>query len=138
MIKTLLDTGPLVAFYSTRDVWHEWVMEQMGNITPPLLTCEPVLAESCFLLARDGGSPRTVLRALQEGIVQVALHTQTEAAALEILMSRYLDTPMSLADACLVRLSELHANCRIFTLDRHFTRYRRHGRQVIPLLFPNA
>jgi predicted nucleic acid-binding protein len=136
MTMTLLDTGPLVAFYSTRDAWHEWAMEQMGAIRPPLLTCEPVLAESCFLLARDGGNPRTVLRALQEGILQVALHTQAEAVALEVLMTRYADLPMSLADACLVRLSELHPDCRVFTLDRHFTRYRRHGRQIIPFLSP--
>ena len=136
MIKTLLDTGPLVAFYSTRDVWHEWVMEQMGNITPPLLTCEPVLAESCFLLARDGGSPRTVLRALQEGIVQVALHTQTEAAALETLMSRYLDTPMSLADACLVRMAEIHADAEVLTLDSNFRIYRLSNRRLVPVRMP--
>jgi predicted nucleic acid-binding protein len=136
MIKTLLDTGPLVAFYSTRDAWHEWVMEQMGTVPPPLLTCEPVLAEACFLLHRDGGNPRTVLRALQEGTLQVALQTQLEAVALETLMARYANVPMSLADACLVRMSEIHTTSRVFTLDRHFTRYRRHGRQLIPLLSP--
>jgi hypothetical protein len=42
----------------------------------------------------------------------------------------------TLADAYLVRLSELHSDCRVLTLDSHFTRYRRHGRQVIPLLIP--
>ena len=43
---------------------------------------------------------------------------------------------MSLADACLVRLSELHFDCQVFTLDADSRRYRRHGRQVIPLLRP--
>jgi hypothetical protein len=52
-------------------------------------------------------------------------------------MRRNADTPMSLADACLVRRSGLHADCRVFTLDRDFCRYRRHGRQVIPLLAPD-
>jgi predicted nucleic acid-binding protein len=126
----------LVAFYSRRDAWHDWVMEQMGVIPPPLLTCEPVLAEACFLLQRDSGNPRTVLRALHEGVLQVALQTQLEAAALEALMGRYADVPMSLADACLVRMSEIHPNSRVLTLDHHFTRYRRHGRQLIPLLSP--
>jgi predicted nucleic acid-binding protein len=137
MSKTLLDTGPLVAFYSLRDEWHDWVMEQMEAISPPLWTCEPVLAEACFLLRRNGGNPRTVLRAAQEGTLNVALQIQPEAAALEALMARYADAPMSLADACLVRLSERHPACRVFTLDRHFTRFRRHGRQVIPLLSPD-
>ena len=136
MIKTLVDTGPLVAFYSTRDAWHDWVMEQMGSMAPPLLTCEAVLAEACFLLRRDGGKPQTVLRALQEGILQIDFRAQAEAAALETLMTRYADIPMSLADACLVRLSEVHQASRIFTLDRDFARYRRFGRQVIPLLSP--
>jgi predicted nucleic acid-binding protein len=66
----------------------------------------------------------------------VAFDVETEAVALETLLRRYTDVPMSLADACLVRLSELHQDSRVFTLDRHFARYRRHGRQVIPLLAP--
>jgi hypothetical protein len=41
---------------------------------------------------------------------------------------------MSLADACLVRLSELRADSEVMTLDGDFTIYRRHGRQVIPLI----
>ena len=51
-------------------------------------------------------------------------------------MRRYEDTPMSLADACLVRLSEPHSDCQVFTLNADFRRYRGHGRQVIPLLAP--
>jgi predicted nucleic acid-binding protein len=51
-------------------------------------------------------------------------------------MRRYGDMPMSLADACLVRLSETHSDCRVFTIDSDFVRYRRHGRQMIPLLTP--
>jgi hypothetical protein len=41
-----------------------------------------------------------------------------------------------LADACLVRMSELVADCVVFTLDWDFRIYRRHGRQKIPLLIP--
>jgi predicted nucleic acid-binding protein len=51
-------------------------------------------------------------------------------------MQRYADTPMSLADACLVRLTERLPDCRLFTLDADFEHYRRNGRQVIPLLRP--
>ena len=77
-----------------------------------------------------------LLKKVQAGVIDVVLDLQTEAAALENLMRRYEDTPMSLADACLVRLSELHTDCQVFTLDADFRRYRRHGRQVIPLLAP--
>ncbi len=136
MKKTLVDSGPLVAFFSTKDRHHAWAFDQLNALAPPLLTCEPVLTEACFLLARNGGCPTVILRALREGIIQIAFDMETESAALESLMERYADTPMSLADACLVRLSELHNDCRIFTLDSDFNRYRRHGRQVIPLLAP--
>lgn len=108
----------------------------MGALPPPLLSCEPVLTEACFLIRRNGGQPAEILQKVQASVIEVALELETEAAALETLMRRYEDTPMSLADACLVRLSELHSDCQVFTLDTDFRRYRRHGRLVIPLLAP--
>ncbi len=68
--------------------------------------------------------------------MEIALNLGKEAPAVEALMRRYADTPMSLADACLVRLSEIHCDCRVFTLDGDFKQYRRNGRNVIPLLGP--
>ena len=135
MRQTLIDSGPLVAFYSTRDQHHTWAFAQLDALRPPLLTCEAVLTEACFLLQRGTGRPAVIMRAVGEGVIQI-LNIETEAASLEVLMKRYSDVPMSLADACLVRLSELHSDCRVLTVDSHFTRYRRHGRHVIPLLMP--
>ena len=136
MKATLVDSGPRVAFFSVRDRFHLWAREQLNALPPPLLTCEPVLTEACFLIHRNGGDPAVILRMIQKGIVRIAVGIETEAPALEKLMSRYADTPMSLADACLVRLSEMHSDCRVFTMDSDFRRYRRHGRQIIPLLAP--
>jgi predicted nucleic acid-binding protein len=136
MKRTMLDAGPLVAYLSGRDRNHKWAVSQFAALLPPLVTCEPVLAEACFLVRQNSGRPADVLKLLQRGIFQIGLVVETEAAALECLMDRYADTPMSLADACLVRLSELHADCRVFTLDSDFNRYRRNGRQMIPLLAP--
>jgi predicted nucleic acid-binding protein len=133
---TLLDAGPLVAYLSARDHHHEWAVRQFAALQPPLITCEPVLAEACFLLQRNAGNPREPLKFLQRGIFQIALEVQTEAAGLESFMERYADTPMSLADACLVRLAEIYADSRVFTVDSDFQRYRKNGRQIIPLLAP--
>lgn len=132
----LMDTGPLVALYNARDEHHGWVCEQMRHMPDEVITCEPVLSEACFLLARARTSPIRIVQAVRRGIVKPLFEIADEAAALETLMSRYADTPMSLADACLVRLSEIHRDCRIFTLDRDFKHYRRFGRSVIPLLSP--
>lgn len=132
----ILDTGPLVALYDARDEHHRWARETMDLLPAAVITCEPVLTEACFLLARGGADPIRILRAVREGVLQPAFELRDEAAALETLMARYADTPMSLADACLVRLAEIHRDCRVLTLDRHFARYRRYGRSVIPLLSP--
>ena len=43
---------------------------------------------------------------------------------------------MSYADACLVRMAELHPEASVWTLDRHFQVYRRHQRQTISLIAP--
>jgi hypothetical protein len=51
-------------------------------------------------------------------------------------MRKYRDLPATLADACLVRMSEVHVDSVVFTLDRYFRVYRRNGRQAIPLISP--
>jgi predicted nucleic acid-binding protein len=132
----LVDTGPLVAYVNARDRWHAWAVTQMKAVSPPLITCEPVITEACFLIHRAGGDPAGLVRKLGEQILQVGIDLEEEASSIEALLRRYADTPMSLADACLVRLSERHPDCRLFTLDSDFEHYRRNGRQRIPLVRP--
>jgi predicted nucleic acid-binding protein len=135
--STVIDTGPLVAYVNGRDRWHRWAVEQMSALRPPLVTCEPVLTEACFLIQRAGGRPADLVAKVRQGVLAIGLDVAGEATAIESLMQRYADTPMSLADACLVRLTELLADCRLFTLDSDFEHYRRNGRQTIPLLRPS-
>jgi uncharacterized protein len=134
--RIVVDTGPLVAYFNRRDRWHKWVVEQMQTIVAPLLTCEPVLTEACFLIHRAGGRAADLIRKLDQGVLEIAFDLRTESATIESLLKRYEDTPMSLADACLVRISERIADCRLFTLDSDFEHYRRNGRQIVPLLKP--
>lgn len=138
MRRVLLDTGPLVAFLNRRDRYHDWARAQWENTATPLFTCEAVLAESCHLLRQlPGGSP-AVIELLTRGVIAVPFRLQDDAPAVGKLLSRYADIPMSLADACLVRMSEHHGESTVLTLDKDFRIYRRHGRQVIPALTPHA
>ncbi len=132
----LLDTGPLVSFLSDEDKHTAWVQDQWKRLRPPLLTCEAVLTEAAFLLKREAADTDPLFALLERGIIRVALEISEEHPDLRVLMRRYRDRPMSLADACLVRLSELHSNSTIFTLDSDFRIYRRHGNKVIPVLMP--
>lgn len=136
MTRTIVDTGPLVAYFNARDRWHRWVVDQMTTLYPPLITCEPVLTEACFLIHRAGGHAADLIRKLDQGSLEVAIDVEEEAPSVEALLRRYQDTPMSLADACLVRLTERYSDSRLFTLDSDFEHYRRNGRQVIPLITP--
>lgn len=134
--SVVVDTGPIVALLDADDRYHAWARAQFGRLRPPLLTCEAVLTESCFLIARGGGDASAVLQLVERGVVSIAQLFDAEAASIARLMHRYRNVPMSLADACLVRLIELTSQTTLFTLDSDFEIYRQKGRRLIPLLAP--
>jgi predicted nucleic acid-binding protein len=134
--NVLLDTGPLVAYLHGRDRHHAWGVQQLSQIAPPLLTCEAVLAEACFLLQSFKGGGRLVLELLESGLVRLAFRLEEEISAVRKLVIRYQSVPMALADACLVRMSELRSQSSVLTCDGDFRIYRKHGRMMIPLIIP--
>ena len=101
-----------------------------------MLTCEAVVAESCYLLRRLDGGSTAVLELIRRGAVAVAFSLADESTAVARLLKRYHDVPISLADACLVRMSELFTGSEVMTIDGDFRVYRRQGRGVIPTLMP--
>lgn len=135
-MKILLDTGPWVALMCRDDNHHTWAREQFARHPGPFLTCEAVVAETCFLLARGGFDPAKALMMIERGVVNVAMSLRDEIAPVRALFQRYDNVPASLADACLIRLAELHEPSRVLTLDRDFRIYRRHGRKTIALITP--
>ncbi|MBL9142092.1 MAG: PIN domain-containing protein [Verrucomicrobiaceae bacterium] len=133
----LLDTGPLVAYLVADEQHHRWATEQFMRHDGPLITCEAVVSESWFLLRHLPRHLAKLRAMLADGIFDLSFHLEDEAASISALMDRYDDVPMSLADACLVRLSELHPKLPLVTLDSDFKIYRRHGRQMIPVISPS-
>lgn len=135
-MNLILDTGPWVALLCRSDNHHTWAREQFSRHTGPLFTCEAVVAETCFLLARQGFNPANALAFLERGVVRIGLPLGEQIASVRALFERYDNVPASLADACLLRMSELFEPCRVLTLDRDFHIYRRHGRKVVPVISP--
>ena len=133
-MKEIADTGLVVAFFSRKDPFHSWAATAFRNHAP-FYTCEAVLAEAGSFFPDPVGLLRLISRGdlvLDQGFVLAK-----ELPAVLALASKYSDQPMDLADACLVRMTELAARSRIWTVDRRdFTAYRRHGRQPIPCEFP--
>jgi uncharacterized protein len=136
MTNTIVDTGILVAFLEDKDAWHEWSSKKMLNLPVPYITCEAVISEACFLVNHFNGREK-VMKLLSSNAVRIDFSLQTEIVEIEQLMKKYADVPMSFADACLVRMSELHRNSKIFTLDSDFRIYRQFGKKEIPLIIPN-
>ena len=134
----LVDTGPLVAFLNGRDGYHEWSKDVFARIEGPVLSCEAVLSEACFLLRRARGASAAVLKLVERGLVRLPFRLESESPPVRRLLDRYASVPMSLADACLVRMSEQVSGSVILTLDRDFKVYRKHGRNVIPTLMPSG
>ena len=74
----VMDTGPLVAYFCAGEARHPWAVEQFANLTPPVLTCEPVLTETCFLLARLRMPAPRLLDELRQGALQIGLRLDSK------------------------------------------------------------
>ena len=136
MKHVIVDTGPIVALLNARDTHHAWAREVLDRIEPPLTTCEAVLSEACFLVRSLKGGRDAVLDLVSRGIIEVPFHLGPEVDAVRKLMTRYASVPMSLADACLVRMTEMVGRATVLTLDSDFKIYRRNGRQTVPVIMP--
>ena len=136
MMTILADAGPLVAFLNHRDSQHDWAAKMLRHLPPRLVTCEAVLSEAFHLLENTSQGCPKLLELLERGVVVSQFNLAEELPAVSGLMRRYADVPMSLADACLVRMAELSEDAAVFTTDGDFRHYRRHRRAAIPLLFP--
>jgi predicted nucleic acid-binding protein len=118
-----LTTGPLVAFFDRAEQHHRWAVERIDELDGPLLVCEPVLAET-HVSAR-GATPRRKTpcsTSCKNGALKVALRVEEHVGILRRFLQKYQDTPMSLADACIVRMSEIHE--RHAGLDARFGFFR--------------
>ena len=132
--SVLVDAGFLIALLSRRDRHHPWAVAQASQRALPWKTCEAALSEAFHLLGTPG---RPGLAAcLRRGAVVSTFDLTNELHRVMDLMQKYADVPMSLADACLVRMSETLADPVILTTDADFRLYRRHSRHVIPCMTP--
>ncbi|MBN2579837.1 MAG: PIN domain-containing protein [Pirellulales bacterium] len=134
--QALLDTGPLVAYLDGRDHHHAWTVERWTEISPPLLTCEAVIAEACHLLHPYPPGKAAVLDLLRRGVIQISFRLEDQIEAIALLLKKYANLPISLADACLVRMADVFSESSILTLDSHFHLYRRANRSRLRTIMP--
>src|SRR5215470_8277644 len=101
--NVLVDAGFLVALLSRRDSHHRWAVMQAPNYAPPWRTCEAVLSEAFHLLGARGMSGLSAL--LRRRVLIAAFDLDNNLESVLKLLQKYANVPMSLADACLVRMT---------------------------------
>jgi predicted nucleic acid-binding protein len=132
-MRGIADTGFLVAFANRGDAHHDWAVGIASQVDDPLLTCEPVLAETAFHLR----SVAIVLTMIADGLITVSFAVDEHLPQLAALAKRYRDRDPDLADLCVIRMSELYPRHSVMTVDQQdFRVYRRNRREVIPVVCP--
>jgi predicted nucleic acid-binding protein len=132
--SVLVDAGFLVAMLSRRDSHHKWAVQQASKNSPPWYSCAAVLSEACHLLGERGAPGLNALLSRRAVVTRFNLDDNVEAVV--AFLQKYASVPMSFADACLLRMSETMADPLMLTTDSGFHVYRRHSRQVVPVLCP--
>jgi predicted nucleic acid-binding protein len=132
-MRHLLDSGPLIPALNRHDQYHAWACETLESIGAPFYSCPEVLAEAAAMT----GQPAAIVEIVHAGDIILAFNLAEQSASTLALLRKYADHGMDLADACLVRMSELMRDSRVITVDRaDFVVYRRNGRELIPLVTP--
>jgi predicted nucleic acid-binding protein len=133
--SVLVDAGFLVALLSRHDSHHPWAVMQAPRHALPWRTCEAVLPEAFHLLGARGTPGLSAI--LRRRALLVAFSLDNDVEPVLKLLQKYSDMPMSLADACLVRMTETLPDPVILTTDSDFRIYRRHSRQMVPCTLPS-
>jgi predicted nucleic acid-binding protein len=132
--NVIVDAGFLVALLSRRDAHNPWAVTQAPLHALPWRTCEAVLSEAFHLLGARGAPGLGALLRRRALIAAFGLDDDVESVLK--LLQKYADVPMSLADACLVRMTETLSDPILLTTDSDFRVYRRHSRQMVPCMMP--
>ena len=134
-VTALVDTGFLVALLNRRDAHHGWAVSEAPRHPRPWHTCEAVLSEAFHILGKPGAVELGAF--LRRQAVLISFSLADNCFPVLALMRKYADVPASLADACLVRMSELFPKHYVITTDQtDFRVYRRNRRESIPLICP--
>jgi predicted nucleic acid-binding protein len=133
--SVIVDASFLVALLSRRDTHRSWAVAQPQRFAPPWKTCEAALSEAFHLLGAAGVPALATL--LRRRALVSAFHLGDEPQEVLELLRKYADVPMSFADACLVRMSEILPDPILLTTDTDFRIYRRHSRKTIACVTPD-
>jgi predicted nucleic acid-binding protein len=134
--QILIDSGPLIAFFSSSEKYHRWVLGQMSDMNGDLITSESVLSEVVFLLKTHPKALNAISSLVGQGILRIdQAFSESPTECIE-LVHKYSDLPSSVADVSLVYLHSKLKNSVIFTLDSDFLVYKDKSGKPLRLVAP--
>ena len=136
MKAVLLDTGAIVALLDRSERHHARCVTAMEDLERPLVTCEAVIAESCYLVRGLPAAAEAILENVERGVFQISFQLSRAAASVRSILRKYRDLTPDFADACLIQFADELDTGDILTLDRDFQSYRWRRKRPFHLLVP--
>jgi predicted nucleic acid-binding protein len=124
MQPVLLDTGVIFALLDRHEWAHAECVRALEGLRRPLVTCEAVITESCYLLRRRPQAVQAVLANVETGFFTIPFQLSRSAPQIQAILQKYRDTPADFADACLIQMADELDTGDILTLDSDFAHYR--------------
>jgi predicted nucleic acid-binding protein len=126
----------IVALLDRSERHHPRCVEVMEGLDRPLVTCEAVIAESCYLLRGLPGAADAILENVERGVFQIPFQLSRATPAVRSTLRKYRDLAPDFADACLIQLADELDTGDILTLDGDFESYRWRRNRLFRLLVP--
>lgn len=136
MEPVLLDTGVIYALLNKRESKHEECLRVFRELYRPIVTCEAVIVESCFLLSKHPRGIEVLLSNVRSGLFGIPFRIAKSSLEVLDLLQKYRDIPASFADACLIAMANELDIGDILTLDGDFKHYRWRRNRAFNLLIP--
>jgi predicted nucleic acid-binding protein len=116
--RVLIDTGPMVALFSKNDEYHDRCSNALTALTPPLVTCWPVVTEVAWLLRKRPDTLQKLFASFGAGLFALLALDASDLPAIAAIMKRYESSGVQFADAALAHLADRENIRSVFTTDR--------------------
>lgn len=124
MQKTIIDSGPLIALFDRSDKYHDTVLDFMKSYKGKLITSWAVITEVSHMLDFNLQVQIDFLTWCEMGGIELYTITQEEISNIRVMMEKYIDIPMDLADGTLMYITNKENIKNIVSIDCDFDIYR--------------
>lgn len=124
MKKTLIDSGPIIALFDKGDKYHKKCLEFIKDYDGEFITSWSVIIEVSHMLDFNLQVQIDFLKWVEVGGIKIYDISQNDIVKIRVMMEKYIDIPMDLADATLMYIANIESIKDIVSIDSDFDIYR--------------